>query len=235
MKLWSIQPLEIAHALERGERVVSLPDFASHWGQSDDDVWGFRHAYDWMVGQMTQRLGPPPDISCRYPMWAWAKPNPCNSDGSPDMRSHRCNEPQALLCLDVPSHEVLLSDHGSWHHVLNAWPLCLSEYECDAAEARLTRISGKPFSTAKRDRNDFSNTQLMSELCSQWPLIFEVAPFEPGQTASMAYPSTADPEWVDVSDVSVQACLWSLEPRHLLSWKPVAPKPARKISGPGHA
>lgn len=235
MKLWSIQPLDVAQALERGERVAAQPDFATHWGQSDEHPWGFRHAYEWMATQMTQRLGPPPDPTCRYPMWAWAKPNPCNSDGSPDLRSHRCDDPQVLLCLDVPAHEALLSDHGCWHHVLNAWPLSLSEEECDAAEARLTQIAGKPFSTAKRDHADFANPLLMGELCSRWPLIFDVEPFEPGQIARMAYPSTADPQWVDVSNVSVQACLWSFEPRHLLSWKPIAPKPSRASARPAHA
>ena len=104
-----------------------------------------------------QSIGPLIRHELSLPMWAWAKPKSCNSDGSPDLRSHRSSEPQALLCLESPSTEFLLSNHGSWHHILNAWPLSLSEAENEACEAQLSQISGRPFNNAQRTEDDFSN------------------------------------------------------------------------------
>ena len=64
MKLWTIQGIEIYKQLQRdGGAYCTTPAWA------DDEK--FLKAYDWMVGQMRQRIGEPPIKDIKYPMWAW--------------------------------------------------------------------------------------------------------------------------------------------------------------------
>jgi len=67
--------------------------------------------YLWMMEQMKERL---PNYRGEYPIWLWIK--------KPDMRSTghfesytRC----VRLTLDLDEKDVLISDFGDWHSVLN--------------------------------------------------------------------------------------------------------------------
>jgi hypothetical protein len=219
LTLWSFQPLDVALRLEAGESIRARPDFERDWGQLPEHDWGFKQAYDWMARQMVARIGPPPKLNSKsetYPMWAWARPPSATLKGAPDMRSMRQTETCALIELRVERSEALLSDHGSWHHVLNCWPNALDEAEADRLDAL-----AEPLARASKAKEVYGPT---------WERIFNVAPFEAGQRAHMAYGQPADSEWAYLNDVSVQATLWSFEPRHLASWRAI--KPSLKIAKP---
>lgn len=93
----------------------------------------FQTAYDWMRKQMAKRL---PDYQGHYPWWAWVQWEAGRP--RPDLRARRLHggfEPGSQcvrLELDVPEREVLCSDFGEWHIVLNDGYNSLNEAESDA-------------------------------------------------------------------------------------------------------
>jgi hypothetical protein len=95
------------------------------------DEW-WRHAYDWMRWRMLSRL---PTATGRYPMWFW--PLAGEEWASQIAWSNKRN---LILLVDLPVGEVLLSDFGDWHAVLNVWPATPAECHvcgtrfCDAHE-----------------------------------------------------------------------------------------------------
>jgi hypothetical protein len=88
------------------------------------DSW-LRPAYDWMVGQLEQRVK---NYPCnKYPIWAWYHPKP-------DLRlSGHLPRGTSGVRVEflVSSDRVLLSDFEAWHAVLNCWYLSLSDEESE--------------------------------------------------------------------------------------------------------
>lgn len=235
MRLWSIQPAAVVEAIERDGHVFAAPDFAKAWDEPADCPWGFSRAYKWMAGQMSRLIGPPPP-GAQLPMWAWARPPNPTSSGAPDLRSMRGAEPAFLLELEVPDSDVLLSDHGSWHMVLGGHCLGLTEADQLALEARLSAVAvaaGLPLGKSEMlDAVHYACPQILEELSSSWGRVFHLAPLADSQPASMAFSEPADPAWIYVDDVYVQACLWSIQKEHVLSVVPVAPLAPRKSRRP---
>lgn len=121
MLLWTIQhKAAYEHLLTNG----ALRADERHLFCEDD----FRFAYQWISGQMLQRIGTPPD-NVDYPVWAWYQWEGVRK--RLDMRSHRKwtkkGAPIVLLTIDIPENLVLLSDFDMWHCVLNQSYLPLSE------------------------------------------------------------------------------------------------------------
>ena len=90
----------------------------------------FTSAYQWMIQQMTQRIGPPPS-SETFPLWAWYQ---WKSSGQrqPDVRAtgHLPKGTYAVrLTCELDDSRVLLSDFDGWHYVLNNWYLPQSEQD----------------------------------------------------------------------------------------------------------
>jgi len=103
-RLWTIQPLGVWERLFRERSLLVDP---CHEAFSQD----FRAAYDWMRGQMAERL---PGYRGHYPWWAY--------DYRLDLRSFRhqvAPGDYVLLGLAVPTERVLFSAYGAWHSVLN--------------------------------------------------------------------------------------------------------------------
>ena len=127
MRLWTIQTKE---AWARAEKSGVLECNESHIDADKEiDSW-FRPAYDWMVGQLEQRVK---NYPCnKYPIWAWYHPKP-------DLRRSghlpRDTSGVRVECL-VGSDSVLLSDFDAWHAVLNCWYLSLSEEKSDKWDIR---------------------------------------------------------------------------------------------------
>ena len=132
MQLWTIQPPEVYHmVMDTG--VYRCDPFQSGMLQSFDESkvgieldQQFAESYDWLVRQMEKRIGPRPK-GVIYPVWAWYQ---FAYQKKPDLRRERWSngnpgEKQACILLDVPEREVLLSDFGNWHHVLNHWPILM--------------------------------------------------------------------------------------------------------------
>lgn len=235
MKLWSIQsPEAYAHLQDRGW-LSGDPDFEREWGWTPSQAWGFKPAYDWMVREMTTRLGPAPD-GAQYPVWAWARPPRPTRSGAPDMRSGRDEGPCILLELEIPPANILLSDHGLWHMVLNGSVAALSEPECTREEARLAALCerlGSPLgSHGRMEAQHFSRPEVIDLLSKGWHHIFEVAPLREGQPAGMAFSQPADPEWVEVNRICAQACMWRIEAGQVASASHFKPRPPQPKARP---
>ncbi|RVU73118.1 MULTISPECIES: DUF3841 domain-containing protein [Lactobacillus] len=76
-----------------------------------------QRAYDWMVKQMKERIGNPP-VGVEYPYWCWYK---WDGEHKLKVKDFRSFDDQAVIELDIPSSELLLSDFDAWHHPLNNW------------------------------------------------------------------------------------------------------------------
>lgn len=103
VRLWTLQPLTVWETLRRERTLLVDPEHAGF----DQD---FRQAYDWMRGQMAERL---PEYGGHYPWWAY--------DYRVDLRSWRYQVgpgPHVRLDLALPPERVLLSAYGAWHAVL---------------------------------------------------------------------------------------------------------------------
>ena len=114
MLLWTIQPLEVYELLVK--QGVFRCDKSKALGLEDDV---FKEAYDWLVYQMNQKIGVPP-FGVEHPIWAWH--TFCGRHAKPDFRRMGLGIPgKEYLCIevDVPDHEVLLSDFEAWNIVLN--------------------------------------------------------------------------------------------------------------------
>ena len=102
-----------------------------------------REKYDWLVRQMKQRIGPPPD-KVSYPVWAWYQQQ--GKHRKPDLRKERwavgCNgERFACLEIEIPDREVLLSDFDAWCIILSNGLLSDSEQEDSCLEAQYEALS----------------------------------------------------------------------------------------------
>lgn len=113
MKLWSLQPLEVAEKLLQGEPYICKPELSDF-----NDDFGFTRAYDWLFTHMETSIPKPENVT--WPAWAWAKHY--GGGGKPDRRRQMFSnyqERDVILELEVPDSEVLLSDFDDWHAVLN--------------------------------------------------------------------------------------------------------------------
>ncbi len=118
MRLWTIQSEEVY------EQISSEGIY--HCGGSGE-LPMFGAPYRWMAEQMAARIGPPPDGAV-FPIWAWH--TMYWEHRRPDMRRmefRRQSRPFALMEIEIPDRDVLLSDEESWHFVLG------DNYFCDAA------------------------------------------------------------------------------------------------------
>ncbi len=116
MRLWTIQGIEIYEQLKReGLAYCTKPN----WGDDSN----FIYAYRWMAKQMLQRIGEPPIIGIEYPVWAWYQYE--SSKKRKPLRSPLdiSEGISVYLEIEVPDHNVLLSDFDSWHSVLNQGPI----------------------------------------------------------------------------------------------------------------
>lgn len=121
MKVWSIQSNSAYNTL------ISTGALSGTRATVIDSY--FIPAYDWLRGEMSKRIGQPPNSDI-YPIWAWYR---YNTTGKPDMRQFQKeikeSGPEGLwrLELKIPDEKILLSDFILWHMVLNNSYLSLSE------------------------------------------------------------------------------------------------------------
>jgi len=158
MRLWTIQPKVLFDKLQ-AEKVIRCDSEKSPLVTE----CGFGPSYDWMAEQMIRRVGPPPE-GVKYPIWAWhtlgwkhAKPDLRRSE----FRGY--NEPQVCMELEIPDHDVLLSNEDMWHIVLNDgyYGNAANEQEYDAEEAWFDSLSPVEQEHVRR---------------KSWEKIFDVSP-----------------------------------------------------------
>jgi hypothetical protein len=127
MRLWTLQPVEVAAQVLRGERFVSDPLLAENY---QDDL--FQAPYHWLMECMEETIHRPADAA--IPIWAWH--TNYGLQQKPDRRRglYRgyAKTSFVTLELEVPDELVLLSDFDDWHCVLNNFPVFTAEEEDEA-------------------------------------------------------------------------------------------------------
>jgi hypothetical protein len=123
MQLWSIQPAEVWEILKKEKEMFVNPALCSFL---DEQI--FVAAYDWIRGKMQERI---PEYGGRHPWWAWHT-YINEKRRKPDLRllkNEYSNEPYVRLELNVPDHEVLLTNFDGYMMVVNHRYLAFSEEE----------------------------------------------------------------------------------------------------------
>jgi Domain of unknown function (DUF3841) len=137
MTLWTIQPLEIWQLLQ------NQGVFHSHPKDLNED---FADAYQWMIEQLTHRVGKPP-AGCQWPIWAWYQYS-SRAKPKPDLR-RSAHLPTGTIGvrmeLEIEDSQVLLSDFELWHHALNYQYLSESEEDDEVFEQELAQQGLSPY------------------------------------------------------------------------------------------
>lgn len=125
-----------------------------------------REKYDWLVRQMKQRIGPPPE-QVTYPVWALYQQD--GKHRKPDLRRERwefgCDgERFACIEIEIPDREVLLSD-------LDVWCIILSDgLLSDTEEDRRLEAQYEALSPSEKRRMKEKN----------WERVFNLSPLNNG-------------------------------------------------------
>jgi len=127
-----------------------------------------RKQYDWLVRQMKQRIGPPPE-QVTYPVWALYQQD--GKHRKPDLRRERwafgCNgERFACLEIEIPDREVLLSDLDVWCIILNDGLLSDTEQEDRFLEAQYEALS--PSEKRRMKEKNWERVFDLSPLNNDW-------------------------------------------------------------------
>lgn len=184
MRLWTVQPREVY------DLITSTGIYSCDGAKADYlNALGNEAPYRWMAAQMAKRVGPPPE-GVIFPVWAWHTMN--WKHRRPDMRwshFHGRKRPFALMEVEIPDKDVLLSDEELWHFVLNDWYLndAANEAEYNAAEEAFDALSEAQQRTVKE---------------KSWERIFSVL-------------SPVDNGWVRLG-CFIQATFWELRKEQIV-------------------
>ena len=126
-----------------------------------------REKYDWLVRQMKQRIGPPPE-QVTYPVWALYQQD--GKHRKPDLRRERwefgCDgERFACIEIEIPDRDVLLSDFDAWCIILSDFLISDTEQEDRCLEAQYEALSP-------------SEKRRMKE--KNWERVFDLSPLNNG-------------------------------------------------------
>lgn len=188
MRLWSIQPEEVAAAIARGDTYTCDPELSPHVGDKDYREM-FVGAYQWISGRLAKVTPRPEGVV--YPAWAWHTWDGHRS--APDL-SHEMfegeREGHVILELEVPDAEVLLTDYIMYIFVLNRQAAFLDE-EYEEWEAR------------GEDDDYFDIRFFMGERCryfleDSWNKHVVVKNVEP------------------INSDTIQACFWQIKPEYVV-------------------
>lgn len=145
MNIWTIQPLGLVKKVLNGQECFN--DIRESETILLDET--FPYAYDWMSNRLQEKCSPPDGIlrfesdstprnftPCEdgkhiYPFWGWYLIDGRNC--RPDFRRFEflTSRDMAVLGLEVPESQILLSDFDLWHCVLNNSPVLDDEEDLD--------------------------------------------------------------------------------------------------------
>ena len=103
MRLWTLKSQQVFdHIIKEGEYICD--DAKSTMLQE----FRARRAYDWLVQEMKERIGMPPE-GVTYPVWAYLK--------KPDLsKEFNTEAPRNMVCieLEIDEKDVLITNHCGW-------------------------------------------------------------------------------------------------------------------------
>ena len=128
MKLWTLQPVEVYNFIMKNGVYRCKPELSECLTEMN-----FYDAYDWLVGQMKEKIGQPPQ-NVKYPVWAWH--TTYGKHKKPDLRRMDFKSKEPMVCLEIEKSDdqVLLSDEENWHFVLSNWYFSKSEEDYNTFE-----------------------------------------------------------------------------------------------------
>lgn len=135
MILWTIQPEIIFKDL--------MNSGVYHCDFRQSMMYDCKLHYDWLVAQMEKRIGSPPK-GVEYPVWAW---HTWSKDRKkPDLRNERWGngwkgERFFRMEIEIPDHEIVLSDFDAWSIILLNGLLAETEEENDRLEILYEALS----------------------------------------------------------------------------------------------
>lgn len=196
MIVYSTQDLHIFEKIQKGETHYANRSFIVD--PSDPDIVDeyFCRAYDWISQRMEEKIGPKPAEGV-MPTWAyyqwWGEKKP-----KPDLRYRgaRCfadNRTCALMTLEIPDEDVLLSDYDTWHWVLNGSFL--------GDESRSDEIHEYKKAHKFHDFEDYPQW-LKDEISLSWNMVFDM-------DASNTILEQEKSEQI------IQATFWCIKPEYL--------------------
>lgn len=127
----------------------------------------FSRAYQWMVRQMKQRLGEPPEADV-VPIWAWSRYK--SDQPKPDLDNGGHLEPGTegvMLTVELSVERLLFSDFDDWHHALNYWYLPEDETDRERFEERQ-----KQQGVSMHEQKPLPDDELHEEIMSSWERMF---------------------------------------------------------------
>lgn len=167
MRIWTVQPPEVVEIIQRGPFIpdpqkITFPEFAS--------------AYEWIVKQMESRIGRP-CLSGQYPIWGWYQYMDSKKK-RPDLRRTGLGQKgKEEVLIELETDEVLLSDFGKWHFVLDGFylPKNIDSNEFDEfyAEPEKQGIKDSHFEQLPEPWT--------SQIIASWDRIFDLNDSEPIQ------------------------------------------------------
>ena len=127
-----------------------------------------REKYDWLVRQMKQRIGPPPE-QVTYPVWAIYQQS--DKHRKPDLRRERwefgCDgERFACIEIEIPDRDVLLSDFDAWCIILSDFLISDTEQEDRCLEAQYEALS--PSEKRRMKEKNWERVFSLSPLNNGW-------------------------------------------------------------------
>lgn len=160
MILWTFQEEEIYLSILKTGKYICDPQKMS--------MPEFTEMYDWLVVQMKERIGNPPE-GVIYPVWAWYAQKAQHK--KPDLRGERwCygkgGEKFVCLEIEVPDEQVLLSDFDSWGLVL--LDALISETEAEDTELERIYESLSPEKQLEMKHENWKRVFDISPLDNEW-------------------------------------------------------------------
>lgn len=189
MKLWTIQPKVVVDAIRRGETYVCNPSLSPHVGEDAVMAEHFVNAYNWISSRL-DKVTPRPE-GVQYPVWAWHTwwGRRC----SPDLNHvmfEGTEDNSAILELDIPEKELLLTSMEMYNYVLN-----------------------NSIAVTDKEWIEWEEKGIDDEMCSfKWFMERCRHHLELSWDKHVIVPSNHT-----TTEQSIQACFWKLEPHHVVS------------------
>jgi len=191
MRLWTIQGIAIYEQLQKdGVAYCTHPDWS--------DYEEIMHAYHWMAAQMRKRIGNPPVQGIEFPLWAWYQYDSAKRKKPTRSPINCCEGLSAFMEIEIPEHQVLLSDFSNWHTALN---LCaLTDWKRISKKTeQLDELAGRRLLFKEYPKD------IQKEIENSWEAIFDLDRRD--KTVGRTYKKNR----------SIQATFWALYPENVCS------------------
>ena len=167
IKLWTIKDEKAYEELKNNKILYGKTRYVDNY---------FKNPYDWIIGQMKERLQYPSLDIFQYPVWAWYKWG-VDKKNTEDLRYRGYGQKGAKLYkieFEESEEKILLSDFCLFNFVLNYWYLPKNEND-DIEFRKEIKNSGTDLSyLMKFDQHSKELDKIRHKIEESWNLIFDL-------------------------------------------------------------